>query len=60
MELGNGTLYTTLLKLPQNLVVEYFRWTVAKKSEESVETLIEWALRVRLSGDCNWDKGRGE
>ena len=44
--LGNGTLYTTLLrKLSQNLVVEYFSWTAEKKREESVETLTEWAFR---------------
>ena len=45
-ELGNGTLYVTLLrKLAECQISEYLKWIAEKNKVESVETLREWALR---------------
>ena len=45
-ELGNGTLYTTLLeKLSDKQMVEFLRWSEEKEIEESVESLSKWSLR---------------
>ena len=45
-ELGNGTLYSTLLKkLSDKQMVEYLRWIDEKHIEESVESLTKWSLR---------------
>ena len=45
-ELGNGTLYSTLLKkLTDKQMVDFLRWSAEKEIEESVESLTQWSLR---------------
>ena len=45
-ELGNGTLYTTIInKLTDKQMVEFLRWSDEKSIEESVESLMQWSLR---------------
>ena len=45
-ELGNGMLYTMLLKiLSDNQIVAYPRWIVEKELEESAQSLTTWSLR---------------
>ena len=44
-ELGNGTLYVTLLrKLSTTMIAQYMRWIAKEQKVESVESLKQWAL----------------